>query len=611
MPSVSPRQQCPRGPQNALHTAAVGGSTERTVALLSARTIDIDQANEEGQTPLMLASLFGRSSVARVLLDHGANVSAVSDGGFTALHDSATRGDHAISKMLVKAGADLEAVAAAGGYTPLQVAATRGHAEVMSVLIEAGANLNNRGLHGWTPLCSAANKGHRGAIKMLLQAKADPLLGATEAGQVLLPLDIAARNGHSEVARELVQHVGVEGCGGASGGVIALASAAANQHVDIMTMLTNAGVVDTGMALVQAAAGAREASVKFLLLQRKGGKTAYVNFRESCGFTPLLMATGPAGRYSPSPRIARLLVDAGADTAWSIRLLGSSVDETPLALTTRMLREKKIEGKDATGEQLHKLEGVRRLLLRVEAVHASSWQWPVNLPAVVHTAVKGTRETKVRPPLKRMLPLLRRRARRPRVILAALRRWVVSAQWCDCCRLFFMLGYCSCDPVPLQFNIYCGLDATPCRTVAFGATLLSGRIISSRQASPPLSTCVRGTRVEISTSRYHVSKSNSMCETFPLHCLFSRVFARRLYVFAGIGRSLDRDRIARCEERQFLPLAQPSRCSRINCSGCNRVMVVARADAALVDRVPIVIEIKTPEPSMTPECLQDQFLIFV
>lgn len=61
----------PRGPTNELHDAAEDGSTERTVALLSDGSIDIDKGNPEGFTPLMLCWSNGYVRVARILLREG------------------------------------------------------------------------------------------------------------------------------------------------------------------------------------------------------------------------------------------------------------------------------------------------------------------------------------------------------------------------------------------------------------------------------------------------------------------------------------------------------------------------------------------------------------
>ena len=71
------------------------------------------------------------------------------------------------------------------------------------------------------------------------------------------------------MVRELIQVCGIEGFGGSSGGVHVLQAAVANQHVDIMELLTRNGVVDTGTALITAI-DLRELPVKFLLHTARG-----------------------------------------------------------------------------------------------------------------------------------------------------------------------------------------------------------------------------------------------------------------------------------------------------------------------------------------------------
>ena len=417
-------QQWPRGPTNELHGAAFNGSSEGLVALLSNHSVDIDQGDPKGCTPLMIAAYHGNSDAVMILLVNGADVSIVEDYGRSALHASAQEGYCAISKMLLNAGADLE-VTALFGITPLAMAAQQGHTAVMRVLLEAGANPDSRRSDGNTPLLFAAQHGDVDAIRMLLGAQADPLLSIKHGSEEYLPLDVAAQFGHSEVVRELVQHDGINGCGGASGGAKALRLAAKNQHVDILTLLTDAGVVDDGMSLAFAAAFGRELSAKFLLRQRKDDEAAYVNAESTLEIAPLFLAIGVAG-FFPSPRTVRILVDAGADTTSAVRFTNNEsvvgFEETPLALTTRMIREKRVARKEATEEQLHQLEGIRRLLLQVEAVHAISLLWPVVIPSMIGTAEAASRTLATPTALRTLLPILRRRAGRPRVVLAALVR---------------------------------------------------------------------------------------------------------------------------------------------------------------------------------------------
>lgn len=114
----------------------------------------------------------------------------------------------------------------------------------------------------------------------------------SSSGKIYGPLDIAATNGHSCVVREMIKQRGIEGCNGACGGWVALRGAAQHRHLDIMTMLTDAGVVDIGRALRTAAAWGVEESVKFLLQQRQlerspSGVVEYVNLCEPSGHTAL------------------------------------------------------------------------------------------------------------------------------------------------------------------------------------------------------------------------------------------------------------------------------------------------------------------------------------
>jgi ankyrin repeat protein len=77
----------------------------------------------DGWTPLHLAAFFGHLEAARILLDAGADVDALSQNalGNTPLH-AATAGRHShVALALIERGANPHAVDA-GGYTPLQIA---------------------------------------------------------------------------------------------------------------------------------------------------------------------------------------------------------------------------------------------------------------------------------------------------------------------------------------------------------------------------------------------------------------------------------------------------------------------------------------------------------
>lgn len=308
---------------------------------------------------------------------------------------------------------------------------------MVSALLEAGANPNSRGLAGETPLYFAAQGGRVDAVKVLLRSKADPLVSLFPgtARMPLSPFDTAAGCGHAGVVRELLRQFGIKGCS-PDGGMLALqmvAQGSQGSHLEIMGILSDAGVEDNGGALMMASTLGREASVKFLLLRRgfpSSGERGCVNAHDGLGQTPLSHAIESV--RPSSARIARSLIDAGADATSAVRFINTSGEEvfndTLLALTEVYLSEKKVKGgKDATEDQLHSMKASRRLLLQVEAIHAVSWLWRGETPSITPVAAEDTPNKIKTTTLISTLPILRRRARRPNVLLSALFRWVAMS----------------------------------------------------------------------------------------------------------------------------------------------------------------------------------------
>ncbi|CAN0170775.1 unnamed protein product, partial [Ectocarpus fasciculatus] len=433
--SMPPQQEGPRVVINQLHEAARDGSTWLTAAILSTGSIGIDQGDCVGWTPLMHASGNGHPGVVGILLSKEARVSTTNDDGNTALHLAADQGHLVVTKMLLKAGASV-AAPGKGGAIPLHFAAEKKHLEVVKVLIHSGSDVNSRMANsGETPLYGAAWAGSVDVVRELLSAKANPLLTrASYAGQHL-PLDTAAQNGRLRVVLELLQRFGIRGCSGADGGVKALQLAAMHPHLDVMMALTTAGVVDTGIALIKATSFNHGEVVKFLLQQQDGkpsGKSVYVNHpRDPGGRTPLICNIDIGVNQSCSPKVVRLLVDAGADTTSAVHfnIARGRIPcvFTPLSLANEILHANRGRVEKVPTEFLHRLELIRRLLLRVEAVHATSWLWQKTLPRV-KLAAEGAAATETEPAsttgpqLITMLPMLRRRARRQGFVSARLCR---------------------------------------------------------------------------------------------------------------------------------------------------------------------------------------------
>jgi len=98
----------------------------------------------EGDTPLLKAVRNSNISSARQIIQRGANINepgGVSDWEKTALIEASIRGDINMVKMLIDAGADLNAQDSYGD-TALMACAGFGQADIANLLVKAGANVD-------------------------------------------------------------------------------------------------------------------------------------------------------------------------------------------------------------------------------------------------------------------------------------------------------------------------------------------------------------------------------------------------------------------------------------------------------------------------------------
>lgn len=204
------------------------GDAKTAGDLLTAEPDLANARDEQGNSALLIATYFGKHDLVRLLLDRGARATffeacalglvadvrrqlaanpslagAWSHDGWPPLHLSAFFGQPETAKLLLDAGADVRAVSRnSEGNLAINAAAAGPRAdrrpEIVKLLIARGAHVDGRGSPtAHTPLHEAAFNGDLPLVRLLLDRGADRAL---RTGEGETALDVAVKQGHHDVA---------------------------------------------------------------------------------------------------------------------------------------------------------------------------------------------------------------------------------------------------------------------------------------------------------------------------------------------------------------------------------------------------------------------------
>jgi ankyrin repeat protein len=241
---VKPRD--PLGGSTALIEAVKIGANKAFIRLMVEHGADVNDAADDGLTPLMAAASAGNIGAVQELIDAGANVNTVARLRSIEAIDAEKRcggfsEDKFWRRMRAKAIDPLK--------TALMLAAGNGHSEIVDALLAAGAKAGMKDSEGRTAFDIAEANAHATVLRVLRGGRAG---GPPETG--VRDLLAAVEDGNAHRVRELIA-AGIDinakpvvryinhGDGNLepTGGRLAIVVAATGGHVDIVKQLLQAG----------------------------------------------------------------------------------------------------------------------------------------------------------------------------------------------------------------------------------------------------------------------------------------------------------------------------------------------------------------------------------
>lgn len=176
---ASPPRRLPLGCSTPLLWAVKNGNRTAVSKLLACRGVNINAADHYGATSLICAAKAGDAACMELLLaatpaarpggdaEDGLRVNATDQHGTTALIWAARMGSTSCLQLLLSyAGVDVNA-ASDTGLTAMHAAAVKDNLQNVRLLLAAGASLEAADQHGQTVLCLAVKRSDMRLVQLL------------------------------------------------------------------------------------------------------------------------------------------------------------------------------------------------------------------------------------------------------------------------------------------------------------------------------------------------------------------------------------------------------------------------------------------------------------
>jgi len=155
---------------NTILITSVLSENLKLLQFLIKKKVDLNILNAQGKSPLYLASEFGKTEAAKILLNYPVEIDLIVEESYNK------------------------------NYTPLLIASKNGNEKIVSLLLEKKANINYKTKNNQeTALILAAANGHLSVVKILLENGAD--INIKSNGYPYgTALEIAQRKGYNQIA---------------------------------------------------------------------------------------------------------------------------------------------------------------------------------------------------------------------------------------------------------------------------------------------------------------------------------------------------------------------------------------------------------------------------